>query len=59
MSYDMIFKDFDGKVHIIPTAFFIEVVEGKKSLMELEDHEKIIPVIVSEWLESSEGNECN
>lgn len=43
--------DVDGDAHIIPKQFFLDVVSGKRQLVDLEEHEKIIPQIIEEWLE--------
>jgi hypothetical protein len=44
--------DADNNAHIIPVQFFINVATGKSSIIELQEYEKIIPTIISEWLYS-------
>lgn len=43
--------DKDNNVRIIPKQFFLDVIYGKRQLTDLEEHEKIIPQIIEEWLE--------
>ena len=40
-----------GNVHVIPKAFFEDVVNGKRDITDLEQYKEIVPVILSEWLE--------
>lgn len=41
-------------IHIIPLSFFTDVVNGKRSITELEKFEDVVPKIIEEWLESLE-----
>ena len=43
-------RTHDDNVHVIPVAFFESLVKGRISIDSLDDHEKIIRVIVGEWL---------
>lgn len=41
----------DKKIHAIPVEFFREYLKGKVRIEELEGWEKILPSIISEWLD--------
>lgn len=43
--------DLDGKVHVIPGSFFDAIVEGRCNIEELDGWQKIVPIIIDEWLE--------
>lgn len=45
-------EDIDNNIHVIPLSVFNDIITGKISVIDLEDYEKIIPVIISEWLVS-------
>lgn len=38
--------DINGDVRIIPRSFFEDVVDGKRKLTDLEEHETVTPLIV-------------
>ena len=45
----------DGDAHVVPWQTLADIVNGKLPLTELEDYEKIMAVIIYDWLKGWEG----
>lgn len=43
--------DFDDNARVIPLDDINAIIAGKKSITELEDYDKIVPIILMEWLQ--------
>lgn len=43
--------DTDGSPHVIPTSYFDGVSRGTESIEMLGMKEKILPVIIGEWMQ--------
>lgn len=47
----------DGNVHVIPASCFLDIIEGKRPLTEMDEWEVIMASILKEWLEQLTGDE--
>ena len=45
-----VIDDINGNTHTIPLSTLKKIASGKIPVSDLEEHEKIIPTIVKEWL---------
>jgi hypothetical protein len=46
----VLLTDFDGNVRVIPVECFNKIIAGKDSITHMEDYDKIVPIIILEWL---------
>jgi hypothetical protein len=46
----VVLTDFDGNVRVLPVESLNAIIAGKKSIIQIEDYDKIIPIILMEWL---------
>jgi hypothetical protein len=46
----VVLTDFDGNSMVLPVESLNAVIAGKKSITQIEDYDKIVPIILMEWL---------
>ena len=46
----VLLTDFDGNSRVLPVESLNAVIAGKLSITQIEDYDKIIPIILMEWL---------
>jgi hypothetical protein len=46
----VLLTDFDGNVRVLPVECLNAIIAGKKSITQIEDYDKIVPIIIMEWL---------
>ena len=42
----VVLTDFDGNVRVLPVESLNAVIAGKKSITQIEDYDKIVPIII-------------
>lgn len=40
----------DGNVHIVPIALLDDIVDGNRSIDDIEDRDQVIRAILADWL---------
>lgn len=51
----VIIPDIDGNAHVFPVSLIEDIIQGRRSTSDIEFWDKILPVILSEWL-VNDGN---
>jgi hypothetical protein len=46
----VVLTDFDGNSRVLPVECLNAIIAGKKSITQIEDYDKIVPIIIMEWL---------
>lgn len=45
----MTIQSTDKKIHVVPVSLIKDIIEGRKSITDLQGFEEIVPTILEEW----------
>jgi hypothetical protein len=41
----------DKKIHVVPVSLIKDIIDGRKSITDLDGFEEIVPTIIEEWFQ--------
>lgn len=47
----MTMQSIDKKIHVVPVSLIKDIIDGRKSITDLEGFEEIVPAILEEWFQ--------